>query len=69
MKNIRHIGRAGGDDDKKFEFASPDARGSAERTAFHRYMPSEMRRESARAGAATARACDGDCPSLDFRAP
>ena len=68
MRNARHIGRTGGDYDKKFEFASPDARESRARTAEHRYLPAEVRAESIRGKVATSRARDEDFSSLDFRA-
>jgi hypothetical protein len=68
MRATRHIGRPGGDYDKKFEFASPDSRGSTERTAGHRYMPVEMRGDVGRAAVAASRARDEDFSQLDFRA-
>ena len=66
MRNARHSGRAGGEYDKKFEFASPDSRGSSSRTAGHRYMPVEARGEGR--GAGSSRARDDDFSQLDFRA-
>jgi hypothetical protein len=65
MRNARHIGRAGGEYDKKFEFASPDARGSASRTAGHRYMPVEAREGR---GGGSARAREEEFSQVDFRA-
>jgi hypothetical protein len=65
MKNARHIGRTSGGDDKKFEFASPDARNTA-RTAFHRYLPVESHAEMTAQISYSVRGEDNF--DLDFRA-
>ena len=38
---MRHNASSARDYDKKFDFASPDARGGASRTASHRYLPAD----------------------------
>ncbi len=64
MPSSRHSGRAGQNDDKKFGFASPDARGS-DRSASHRYLPMEVRDAGATAIAGRA---DEQFTAQDFKA-
>jgi hypothetical protein len=64
MRSARHTGRAGQNDDKKFDFSSPDSRGSG-RTASHRYLPSESKGAAVTASAGRA---DEHFSSEDFKA-
>jgi hypothetical protein len=64
MGNTRHSGRSGGHDDKKFDFASPDLRQAAGRSASHRYFPLELKG----AGAGNGRGRMDDFSAHDFRA-
>jgi len=65
MPNARHIGRAGFNDDKKFDFVSPDAR-SSDRSATHRYFPLESK-SMARSAVPQDRA-DEQFTTEDFKA-
>lgn len=63
---MRHIASAGRNYDKKTDFASPDARGGAVRTASHRYL-SESAKGRTTGGGRPARA-EEDFSSIDFKA-
>ena len=68
MKSPRHIGGAARDYDKKFDFTSPDARGSR-RTALHRYLPAEMRADGGKVTPAASRATvEDEFSNQDFKA-
>jgi hypothetical protein len=63
---MRHNASAGRDYDKKVDFASPDARGGAARTASHRYLPEETKAAPA-APARARRRVDDEFNSVDFK--
>ncbi|HVX86924.1 MAG TPA: hypothetical protein VH253_19225 [Phycisphaerae bacterium] len=67
MRNARHNGGASRDDDKKFDFLSPDGRHSKPRSAMHRYLPAEVRGESARPAMAARAVVDEAFSGADFK--
>jgi hypothetical protein len=68
MKNPRHNGGAARDYDKKFDFSSPDARETTQRTALHRYLPAELRADANRVSTAARATDDEQFSGQDFKA-
>ncbi len=67
MRNARHNGGAGRDDDKKFDFLSPDSRESHRRSAMHRYLPAEPRGDAPAPARAARAAVDESFSNADFK--